>query len=67
MWKLFVDGASRKGQYRAGTLLVSLEEVEVSYALRFSFETTNNETGYEALYVGLIIAHQMEVENISVS
>nr|GEU39349.1 reverse transcriptase domain-containing protein [Tanacetum cinerariifolium] len=35
-----------------------------TYALRFRFDTTNNEAEYEALIVGLRIAEQMGVKNL---
>lgn len=64
LWRLFVDKASRKGQCGAGVLLISLEDVEISYALRFSFNTINNEAEYKAFHVGLKITHQIGVRNI---
>nr|GEW31791.1 reverse transcriptase domain-containing protein [Tanacetum cinerariifolium] len=36
---------------------------EYTYALRFEFETMNNEAEYEALLAGLWIAHEMELQN----
>lgn len=66
LWKLFVDGVSRKGQCGASMLLIFPEGVEISYALRFSFDATNNKAEYEALHAGLKIAHQIEVKNISI-
>ncbi|GJY40033.1 reverse transcriptase domain-containing protein [Tanacetum coccineum] len=53
MWKLYTDGASSSDGSDAGLMLVSPEEKEYTYALRFEFETTNNESEYEALLVGL--------------
>ncbi|GKA96358.1 reverse transcriptase domain-containing protein, partial [Tanacetum coccineum] len=39
-----------------GLMLVSPDGKEYTYALRFEFETTNNEVEYEALLAGLHIA-----------
>ncbi|GKC67446.1 reverse transcriptase domain-containing protein [Tanacetum coccineum] len=39
----------------AGLMLISPEGREYTYALRFEFETTNNEAEYEALLAGLRI------------
>ncbi|GJX61941.1 reverse transcriptase domain-containing protein [Tanacetum coccineum] len=56
MWKLYTDKASRSDGSRSGLMLVSNEVKEYTYALRFEFETTNNEAEYEALLVGLVQA-----------
>ncbi|GKE32561.1 reverse transcriptase domain-containing protein [Tanacetum coccineum] len=41
-------------------MLIDPEGKEYTYALRFEFETTNNEAEYEALLAGLRIAQEME-------
>nr|GEU76882.1 reverse transcriptase domain-containing protein [Tanacetum cinerariifolium] len=38
---------------------------EYTYALRFEFETTNNEAEYEALLAGLQIAQEMEIAKVA--
>ncbi|GKB30960.1 reverse transcriptase domain-containing protein [Tanacetum coccineum] len=48
-WKLYTDGASTFDGSGAGLMLVSPKGKEYTYALRFEFETTNNEVEYEAL------------------
>ncbi|GKG42852.1 reverse transcriptase domain-containing protein, partial [Tanacetum coccineum] len=48
-WKLFTDGASSSDGSGAGLILINPEGKEYTYALRFEFETTNNEAEYEAL------------------
>ncbi|GKC53526.1 putative nucleotidyltransferase, ribonuclease H, partial [Tanacetum coccineum] len=58
-WKLFTDGASSSDGLRAGLMLVNPEGKEYTYALRFEFETTNNEAEYEALIAGLHIAKEI--------
>ncbi|GJY54159.1 reverse transcriptase domain-containing protein [Tanacetum coccineum] len=42
-WKLFTDRASSSDGLGAGLMVVSPEGKEYTYALRFAFETTNNE------------------------
>ncbi|GJZ87550.1 reverse transcriptase domain-containing protein [Tanacetum coccineum] len=42
------------------------EGKEYTYALRFEFETTNNEAEYEALLVGLRIAQEMEITKVAI-
>nr|GEZ00699.1 reverse transcriptase domain-containing protein [Tanacetum cinerariifolium] len=55
-WKLYTDGASSSDGAGAGLMLIDLVRKEYTYALRFEFETTNNEVEYEALLAGLHIA-----------
>ncbi|GJV56518.1 reverse transcriptase domain-containing protein [Tanacetum coccineum] len=52
-WKLYIDGASSFDGSGTGLMLISLGGKEYTYALRFEFETTNNEAEYEALLAGL--------------
>ncbi|GKF34705.1 reverse transcriptase domain-containing protein, partial [Tanacetum coccineum] len=47
-----------------GLILTNPEGVEFTYAMRFTFEATNNKAEYEALIVGLRIAKQMGVKNL---
>ncbi|GJT60843.1 hypothetical protein Tco_1004376 [Tanacetum coccineum] len=42
-WTLFTDGSSCIDGSRAGLILTNLEGAEFTYALRFRFDTTNNE------------------------
>ncbi|GJZ59588.1 reverse transcriptase domain-containing protein [Tanacetum coccineum] len=55
-WTLFTNGSSCVDGCGAGVILTDPEGVEFTYALRFQFETTNNEAEYEALIAGLRIA-----------
>nr|XP_043619358.1 uncharacterized protein LOC122591197 [Erigeron canadensis] len=48
----------------AGIRLVSPDKQEYTYALRFEFETTNNEAEYEALIAGLDLAKDMKIRSI---
>ncbi|GJX76612.1 reverse transcriptase domain-containing protein [Tanacetum coccineum] len=59
-WRLYTDGASNSDGSGAGVMLIDLEGKEYTYALRFEFETTNNEAEYEALLAGLRTAQEME-------
>ncbi|GKA22876.1 reverse transcriptase domain-containing protein [Tanacetum coccineum] len=52
-WKLYTDGASSFDGSGTGLMLIILGGKEYTYALRFEFETTNNEAEYEALLAGL--------------
>ncbi|GJU68822.1 reverse transcriptase domain-containing protein [Tanacetum coccineum] len=66
-WTLFTDGSSCVDGCGAGVILTDPEGMEFTYALRFQFETTNNEAEYEALIAGLRIAEKMGVRNLEVN
>nr|GEU82467.1 reverse transcriptase domain-containing protein [Tanacetum cinerariifolium] len=63
-WILFTDGSSCIDGYGAGLILTNPEGMELTYALKFRFDATNKEAGYEALIDGLRIAEQMGVNNL---
>ena len=63
-WWLYTDGASSSEDSRARIRLVSPQGEEFTYALKFEFDTTNNEAEYEALLAGLRLAHIMKIKNI---
>ncbi|GJR76065.1 reverse transcriptase domain-containing protein [Tanacetum coccineum] len=65
-WKLFTDGASSSDGSGAGSILVSPEGKEYTYALRFEFENTNNEAEYKALPAGLRIAKEIKVQELTI-
>ncbi|GJU99498.1 reverse transcriptase domain-containing protein [Tanacetum coccineum] len=65
-WKLFTDGASSSDGSGAGLMLVNPEGKEYTYALRFEFETTNNEAKYKALIAGLRIAKEMQIQELAI-
>ena len=65
-WKLFTDAASSIEGSGAGLVLINPEGLEFTYALRFDFQTTNNEAEYEALIAGLRVAKEMEIKKLQV-
>ena len=66
VWKLFVDGAANAQGSGAGLILTSPEGIDIDYVLRFGFRAFNNEAEYEAVIVGLNLAHSMEVDHLEV-
>nr|GEX47748.1 hypothetical protein [Tanacetum cinerariifolium] len=64
LWILFMDGSSCTDGSGAGLILTNPEGMEFTYALRFRFDTTNNEAEYKALIARLRIAEQMGVKNL---
>ncbi|GJT18224.1 reverse transcriptase domain-containing protein [Tanacetum coccineum] len=63
-WTLFTDGSSCVDGCGAGVILTDPEGVEFTYALRFQFETTNNEAEYEAFIAGLRIAEKIGTRSV---
>ncbi|GKD19412.1 reverse transcriptase domain-containing protein [Tanacetum coccineum] len=65
-WTLFTDGASSSKGSGAGLVLISPTKTEYTYALRLTFDSTNNQAEYEALLAGLRITKKMRVQALSV-
>ncbi|GJX17098.1 reverse transcriptase domain-containing protein [Tanacetum coccineum] len=65
-WILYTDRASNSDGSRAGLMLIDPKGKEYIYALRFEFETTNNEAKYEAWLAGLRIAQEMEIAKVAI-
>ncbi|KAD3642299.1 hypothetical protein E3N88_31523 [Mikania micrantha] len=61
-WVLYTDGASNMEGSGAGLILIDPAGVELTYALRLAFPSTNNEAEYEALIAGLQLAVKMKVQ-----
>ena len=66
LWKLFVDGAINAQGSGVGQILTSPEGIDIEYALRFGFRASNNEAEYEAVIVGLNLAHSLEIDQLEV-
>ena len=66
IWRLSVDGATKKQGSEAGLILTSPKGIDVEYALRFGFQASNNEAEYEAVIASLNLAHSMEVDQLEV-
>ncbi|GJY77084.1 reverse transcriptase domain-containing protein [Tanacetum coccineum] len=64
-----LNGRRRRRQnklLRVGLMLIDPEGKEYTYALRFMFETTNNEAEYEAFLAGLRIAQEIEIAKVAI-
>ena len=64
--KLFVDGVVNTQGNGVGLILTSPEGIDIEYALRFGFHTSNNEAEYEAVIAGLNLAHSLEVDQLEI-
>lgn len=63
---LYTNGAASKEGSGAGLILTNPEGNEVTYALRFDFDTTNNKAEDKALLVGLRLVRKMGVKTLKV-
>ena len=66
IWKLSVDGVANTQGSGAGLILTSSEGIDIKYALRFGFHTSNNEAEYEAVIAGLNLAHSLEIDRLEI-
>ncbi|KAD4982672.1 hypothetical protein E3N88_19343 [Mikania micrantha] len=64
IWNLHTDGASNDEGSGAGLILVGPDQLEVTYALKLDFRSSNNEAEYEALLAGLRLACRMKVRKL---
>nr|GEU87083.1 reverse transcriptase domain-containing protein [Tanacetum cinerariifolium] len=63
-WTLFTDRSSCLEGSGARLILTRPEGEELTYAVRFEFDASNNEAEYKALVAGLWIAEQISVKNL---
>jgi ribonuclease HI len=63
---MFFDGASSREGASVGVVLVSPVQEIISLSYKLEFEATNNVAEYKALVLGLRVAKDMGVEEISV-
>ncbi|KAL2231768.1 UNVERIFIED_CONTAM: Gag-Pol polyprotein [Sesamum indicum] len=65
-WMLHVDGSSNANNGGAGILIQGPEGIEIEVAARLSFSVTNNEAEYEALVLGLELAHEAGARDLEI-
>ncbi|GJY24936.1 reverse transcriptase domain-containing protein [Tanacetum coccineum] len=65
-WKLFTDGVASFDGSSVGLMPIDPEGKEYTYAIRFKFETTNNEAEYKALLAELRISQEMEITSLAI-
>ena len=53
IWRLSIDGAANAHGSGAGLILTFPDRVDVEYALKFGFQSSNNEAEYEAIITGV--------------
>jgi ribonuclease HI len=64
VWLLSVDGSYNLKGSGAGIILEGPDDILIEQSLRFEFKASNNQAEYEALIVGMMLAHEMGAENL---
>ncbi|CAI9300640.1 unnamed protein product [Lactuca saligna] len=59
VWELHTDGVASKQGSGAGLILKNPMGDEITYALRFDFQVSNNEAKYKAILEGLRLAQEV--------
>ncbi|KAK8944702.1 hypothetical protein KSP39_PZI007770 [Platanthera zijinensis] len=65
-WTIYMDGASGRNPSGAGVVLINPNGIKLEQAIKFSFQTTNNQAEYEALLAGLRFAKELGIEHVHV-
>ena len=65
-WQLYVDGSSNFRGAGLGIVLKSTQGDMIVRSICYYFKATNNEAEYEALIVGMILAHDLKDNNLHV-
>ena len=65
-WIIHTDGSSNRHAGGAGVVIQTPEGDKIECMIRLDFSTTNNETEYEALVVGLDLAKATGAGNVIV-
>ena len=58
------DGSATKKAKEAGVVLITTEGEILKYIVRLQFPTTNNETEYEAILIGLSLARVLKAKKL---
>ena len=65
-WQMYFDGACQKSGACAGVMFVTPDEAILSYSFTLTSAVSNNAAEYEALIIGLEMAHNMGLNTLSV-
>ena len=65
-WIIYVDCSSTKKHGGARVVLITLDEDELSSALRLKFKITNNKAEYEAIIAGLRMTLKLGAKSVEV-
>jgi len=65
IWILYVNDSSNSRSCGAGVVLEGPDEIVIEQAMKFKFKTLNNQAEYEAIIVGLHLAIELEITNLT--
>ncbi|KAL0409949.1 UNVERIFIED_CONTAM: Retrovirus-related Pol polyprotein from transposon opus [Sesamum latifolium] len=63
-WLLHVDGSSTAQGSGAGIVITTPQGEDLEFAIKFGFKASNNEAEYEALVIGLRMAHETGAKHL---
>ena len=66
VWLIMVNGSHSKQWSGVGAVIRSPEGTEVSYAVKFEFQLTNNQAEYEAFITRLRLTHALRAERVEI-
>jgi ribonuclease HI len=64
IWQMYFDGACRKSGAGAGIVFVTPDDAILPYSFKLTSAVSNNAAEYEALIIGLEIAHNMGLNKL---
>ncbi|KAL0412333.1 UNVERIFIED_CONTAM: Ribonuclease HI [Sesamum radiatum] len=64
VWLLHVDGSSTTQDNGASIVITSLQGEDLEFAMKFDFKASNNEAEYEALVIGMRMAHEVGAKHL---
>ncbi|KAL0458396.1 UNVERIFIED_CONTAM: hypothetical protein Slati_0466800 [Sesamum latifolium] len=64
VWLLHMDGSSTIQGSGAGIVITSPQGEDLEFAIKFDFKASNNEAEYEALAIGMRMAHEAGVRDL---
>ncbi|KAL0313283.1 UNVERIFIED_CONTAM: hypothetical protein Sradi_5727600 [Sesamum radiatum] len=64
VWLLHVDGSSTAQGSGAGIVVMSPQGENLEFAIKFDFKASNNEAEYEALVIGMRMAHEVGARHL---
>ncbi|KAL0462005.1 UNVERIFIED_CONTAM: hypothetical protein Slati_0088100 [Sesamum latifolium] len=63
-WLLHIDGSSTAQGSAAGIVITTPQGEDLEFAIKFGFKASNNEAEYEALVIGLKMAHETGAKHL---
>ncbi|KAL0449054.1 UNVERIFIED_CONTAM: hypothetical protein Slati_1461800 [Sesamum latifolium] len=63
-WLLHVDGSSTAQGSGAGIVITTPQGEDLEFAIKFDFKASNNEAEYEALVIGMRMAHETGAKHL---